>query len=157
MTSKPRTGTGSPPAFEWESCPLPEAQRRINDLEELLGRARSIVNRRLSVIPKKWKCWSQSSDAHKVIPAADYEIVLAQCRGEVPDGRHLHRDDGYVGLDGERRSIVICSHTCFLAYQQATQRLRAQRAGVSTMPAPIPLAQQTVMTKSAFQDEDDTA
>lgn len=150
--------TEVPKAFDWESCPLPEAQRRIVDLEELLARARGIVNRRLSVIPVKIKCWAQSTDAAEVIPQTDHTIVLAQCRGEVPDGRWVSRDDGYVGLDGKRRSIVLCSMTCFLAYQQAAQRMRAGRAGVGSMPAPIPITQQAILSKSAVNgDEDDTA
>lgn len=124
-----------PPGFDFATAPLAEAQRRLRDLEDITARARQAINLRLALVPKKWRCWSQSHLKDGVVPKS----VLAQCRGEVQDGRWVHKDDGAKDGDGNISPIVCCSQKCTLMYQDWSTRRRASERGVSGLPRiPIP-------------------
>ena len=96
--------------FDWNTSPLAEAQSRLADLKAIYDKALTIVVQRQSRLPVHWSCWSQS---HKRdVPKS----VLAQCRGDIVDGRWLFKNDGEVDANGN--STVVCSQLCYQNYSQ---------------------------------------
>jgi hypothetical protein len=96
--------------FNWNTAPLPEAQRRLAEIKEIYDRAAQVVLSRQSRLPVTYRCWVQF---HKPeVPAS----VVRQCRNEIPDGKWVFRDDGC--LDSKGRPSVCCSIQCYTVYGQ---------------------------------------
>ena len=110
MSSAPATFRKESKDFDWNTSPLPEAQSRLADLKAIYERALTIVVQRQSKVPVQWKCWSQSHK--KDVPKS----VLAQCRGDIVDGRWLFKNDGEV--DDSGNATVVCSQLCYTIYSQ---------------------------------------
>jgi hypothetical protein len=101
----------------WEKAPLARALALLSDFKRAYESAAQIVLRRQSVAPQMLTCWTQ---LHKSKVARS---VLAQCKGEIPDGKWVFRDDGaFVIKDGVKVSepAVCCSMLCYInGYQKA--------------------------------------
>lgn len=107
-------------AFDWETAPLAEAQRRLRDIERIAHDARRIVAAREAKHPQSYRCWCQAHRQH--VP----ESVLKQCRGTIIDGRWMHRSDGALDDDGTKITAVVCSRLCFEVFNQHQSQLRNQ-------------------------------
>lgn len=90
---------------------MPEAKRRLAELEALLKDARVKVAAREFGVCKVYKCWSQSNKS--LVP----ESVMAQCKGTLPDGKEVYRDDSATDGNGMITPIRICSYLCFRVFQ----------------------------------------
>ena len=100
--------------FDWQSSPLPEAERRLADIKSIYDRAASVVLQRQSRLPVEWRCWSQTHKSQ--VPKSS----LALCRGAIPDGKWVFKNDG--DLDSKGHPAVCCSQQCYTVYWQAMSK-----------------------------------
>ena len=126
-----------PPAkFDWESAPLAEAERRLADLKGIYEHAATVMDRRRSVVPQRYTCWTQDhledkfEDGTSVISVA----TKLQCRKEGPEGRENFRDDGARDPHGNRITIRICSYLCYQDYNRFRIQQKQRGAGVLGVP-----------------------
>jgi hypothetical protein len=82
-------------------------------------RAASVVLSRQSRIPKVWTCWTQD---HKQLAG---RTAIAQCKGQIPDGKWVFIDNGAKDEEGNISPIVCCSQICFTVYQQRPRNIAA--------------------------------
>lgn len=108
-------------AFSWENAPLPEAKRRLAELETLVREARITVSKRENNGPKVYTCWSQSHLS--LVP----EKVLAKCIGTIPDGKEAYRDDSLKDENGIITPVRVCSYLCFRCFQDYSNQLKLER------------------------------
>jgi hypothetical protein len=103
--------------IDWEHSPLARALACLSDFKRAYESASQIVLRRQTTAPRMLTCWAQ---LHKSKVA---KSVVAQCRGQIPDGKWVFRDDGaFIIKDGVRVSepAVCCSMLCYThGYQLA--------------------------------------
>lgn len=107
--------------FSWETAPLPEAKRRLAELEKLLQDARIKVAARERIPPKVYTCWSQQHAL--IVPKS----VMALCKGQINDGKEAFRDDSAKNDEGIITPIRVCSYLCFRCYQDYSNQKKIER------------------------------
>jgi hypothetical protein len=105
--------------FPWYDAPLDEAVECLNAMKRNYDRAAQIVLQRQSRQPRVWSCWTQK---HKQLAG---RTAVAQCRGQIPDGKWVFKDDGAKDAEGKLDPQVCCSQICFTAYQQRPRNISA--------------------------------
>ena len=113
-------------AFDWETSPLEEAEKRLSDLKSIYEKARVTVTARqnLGTRGKIWKCWTQS---HKKDILAS---MVKQCKVDVLDSSCPFRDDGALDDNNNRYSIVCCGSLCMQQYQAYSYARKAAKKGL---------------------------
>jgi hypothetical protein len=106
----------------WNNAPLPIAIASLNEMKRDLDRASQIILMRQSKLPTVWVCWSRENKSK--VPVSIYR----QCKGPIPDGRWVFRDDGAKDDQGNPHPAVCCSQLCYMAYTQYRALLRQQAA-----------------------------
>lgn len=99
--------------FDWESAPLQKAMDRLADFKREYEAAAQVVLRRQQSCPAMWTCWTKT---HKDLAP---RMTKGQCRGSIPDGKWVFKDDGvFEDRDGIRvqAPVVCCSQLCYTAY-----------------------------------------
>ena len=106
-------------ALGWNDLPLSEAIDKLSNMKREYDRAASVVLSRQSRIPKVWTCWTQD---HKQLAG---RTAIAQCKGQIPDGKWVFIDNGAKDEEGNISPIVCCSQICFTVYQQRPRNIAA--------------------------------
>ena len=106
----------------WNNASLAEAIANLNEMKRDWDRASQIILMRQSKLPTVWVCWSRENKSK--VPASIYR----QCKGPIPDGRWVFRDDGAKDDQGNPHPAVCCSQLCYMAYTQYRALLRQQAA-----------------------------
>lgn len=99
--------------FDWERAPLQKAMDRLADFKREYEAAAQVVLRRQQSCPAMWTCWTKT---HKDLAP---RMTKGQCRGSIPDGKWVFKDDGvFEDRDGIRvqAPVVCCSQLCYTAY-----------------------------------------
>lgn len=99
--------------LDWERCPLNRALEALANFKREYEAAAQIVLRRQQTSPAIWTCWTRT---HKELAP---KMTRGQCRGSIPDGKWVFKDDGvFEDRDGVRvqAPVVCCSQLCYTAY-----------------------------------------
>lgn len=105
--------------FDWMNSTIGEAVDCLSIMKQQYDRAASIVLSRQSKVPTVWKCWTQNNKQ------LSSKTAIAQCKGSIPDGKWVFKDDGAKDEEGNIAPIVCCSQMCFMGYTQRPRNLSA--------------------------------
>ncbi len=101
--------------YDWERSPLPDAERRLEELRREYIHATAVMNQRRSAPQPTFTCWTQSMLDEKYegteTPVIS-NMTRSQCRKTGPSGKWASRYDDHQDERGNRISVSCCSYLC---------------------------------------------
>ena len=112
--------------IDWHLAPVADCERRLAAMKKIYESALTIVMARKQAMPQVSVCWSRSHT--DIVPAH----VLAQCKGQMAEGREAFRDYGAMDENDNRYTAFCCGQLCYTVYNKfkGEQRQRDRTGSV---------------------------